>query len=118
MLHIGGIIIASAVAVIYNVAVDHYAAHRLKQMASIPLEVSNESKHTKSTAELLQSRSGLLESLDDRRAWNNWLLSKNDKDLGEAEELLIPGEYGYMYRSYVKFDEGGTIKKSCCTYQH
>ena len=53
-----------------------------------------------------------MESLDDRRAWNNWLLSKNDKDLGEAEGLLIPGEYGYMYRSYVKFDEGGTIKKS------
>ncbi len=45
-------------------------------------------------------RTGLVEKLDDRLAWNQWLPAPS-----EGDALLAPGTYAFMYRSYVNFDE-------------
>eukprot|EP00581_Thalassiosira_minuscula_P033256 CAMPEP_0183778678 /NCGR_PEP_ID=MMETSP0739-20130205/52023_1 /TAXON_ID=385413 /ORGANISM="Thalassiosira miniscula, Strain CCMP1093" /LENGTH=217 /DNA_ID=CAMNT_0026021117 /DNA_START=9 /DNA_END=658 /DNA_ORIENTATION=+ len=107
MIHLGGLIIVSAITVLYNVGVEQYASFRVKQMAKIPLEYSNDS--SVSTAGLRKSVSpaGIVENLKYRQAWNNWLL-----DQPSAVPPLEPGEYTFMYRSYVNFEEGGAIKKA------
>ena len=55
----------------------------------------------------VSSRSGLVENLKDRRAWNRWLLSPANSELKVA-----PGKYQFQYRSYVNFEESGAIKKA------
>jgi hypothetical protein len=73
----------------------------------------------------INKRSGLVENLDDRRAWNQWILLSSSKildtptptttdcfpDNNEGLQLLEPGSYEFAYRSYVNFEESGAIKK-------
>mmetsp|Transcript_14348 Transcript_14348/g.30677 ORF Transcript_14348/g.30677 Transcript_14348/m.30677 type:complete len:247 (-) Transcript_14348:69-809(-) len=131
MIHVGGILIAGTFILTYNAAVDLYGDHRMKKMAAIPpLECRSSNDENAfnphhddvmTASELRQtvsSRSGIVEKLDDRWAWNKWLLTpsplpSNDQQLGEKKSPLVPpGTYTFMYRSNVKFDEKNAIKKA------
>lgn len=114
------ILLAGAVALLYNGAVDRYGDWKMQRMATIPpLEVpicdggyGDPSLSLKTPTELrrtVSSRSGLVERLDDRRAWNAWLLSPLP-----SIDTLTPGIYTFQYRSYVNYEESGAIKKSLC----
>eukprot|EP00566_Odontella_aurita_P022100 CAMPEP_0113526872 /NCGR_PEP_ID=MMETSP0015_2-20120614/983_1 /TAXON_ID=2838 /ORGANISM="Odontella" /LENGTH=235 /DNA_ID=CAMNT_0000425247 /DNA_START=92 /DNA_END=799 /DNA_ORIENTATION=- /assembly_acc=CAM_ASM_000160 len=109
-----------AVTLLYNGGVHHYAEHRMSKMAEIP-SLSQEcsandecSAAELTTAELRRSVSlltGLVENLDDRRSWNRWLPSPPTKT-NDALKTPPPGEYTFMYRSYVNFEEAGAMKKA------
>ena len=94
MIHLGGLIIASAVAVLYNAGVDQYASFRVRQMATIPLEYIEGA--STSTAKLRKSvsRAGIVGDLNQRQAWNNWFLDQPSTSVPD----LAPGEYTFMYR--------------------
>lgn len=127
LLNNGRLLVAGAVAILgvaYNAAVDKYGDWRVEQMQKLPLpnspSLSSSSANgiqashaiTKSVNELRQTvskRTGLVENLDDRRAWNAWL-SDLESDSGQG---LMPGTtLTFMYRSYANFEEAGNIKKS------
>ena len=117
MIDLGGLLVASVVVLLYNVGVENYGNHRMEQMAQIPpLECDErDDMCALSTADLrrkVSSRSGLVENLDDRRAWNKWLLSTADSKNSKKDGYIAPGKYYFKYRSYVNFEESGAIKKA------
>mmetsp|Transcript_13558 Transcript_13558/g.22570 ORF Transcript_13558/g.22570 Transcript_13558/m.22570 type:complete len:243 (-) Transcript_13558:315-1043(-) len=125
MIHLGGIIVAGAAALLYNVGVGQYGEFRTRQMAAVPaLETCENATITKTSSELRRTVSpltGLVEKAEDRCAWNTWLLSPSsaarqcsEGDRGEeCSPLLAPGTlYTFAYRSYVNFEESGAIKKA------
>ena len=118
MIHSGGFLVASVVVLLYNVGVEKYGNHRMEQMAQIPpLECTEKDDDCViiSTADLrrtVSSRSGLVENLDDRRAWNKWLLSTAGSKNSKKDGYVAPGKYYFKYRSYVNFEESGAIKKA------
>jgi len=118
------ILLAGAVALLYNGAVDRYGDWKMQRMATIPpLEVpicdggcGDPSLSLETPTELrrtVSSRSGLVERSDersdDRRAWNAWLLSPLP-----SIDTLTPGIYTFQCRSHVNCEESGAIKKSPC----
>lgn len=119
MIHLGGFLVASVVVLLYNVGIEKYGNHRMDQMAQIPALEFDERDDlcAMSTADLrrtVSSRSGLVENLDDRRAWNKWLLSTADSKNSKKDGYMYvaPGKYYFKYRSYVNFEESGAIKKA------
>ena len=106
----------SCIGAVYNEAVDRYGDYRLSRFASVPLLVADDGDAiaaiaVKSADELRRTvsrRTGLVGNLDDRRSWNLWLTEKTTDDA----VVVRPGNYTFMYRSYVNFEEANCIKKS------
>merc|ERR1712238_222549 len=70
---------------------------------------------TKSVNELRQTvskRTGLVDNTNDRKSWNAWLTSASASSSSLEEEVMTPGNYTFMYRSYANYEEAGCIKKS------
>jgi len=78
---------------------------------------------TKSVSELRQTvskRTGLVDNTNDRKSWNAWLtsasassgLSSSEEEEEKEKEMMTPGNYTFMYRSYANYEEAGCIKKS------
>lgn len=122
-MQIGGIIIAGAVGLlgcIYNAAVDKYSDYKIAQWTSekVPLDIRSSSSSTfvtKSVNELrrtVSKRTGLVEKTDDRKSWNAWLTSPPLSSEEVDANIMKPGNYTFMYRSYVNWEEAGCIKKS------
>jgi len=136
-MHVGGLILAGVVGIlgcVYNTAVDKYADYKVSQWTyeKVPLDIrstiadGNDDEGsigfvTKSVNELrrtVSKRTGLVENTNDRRSWNAWITSFTSSSLPSSslsaseEELTKPGNYTFMYRSYVNYEEAGCIKKS------
>jgi hypothetical protein len=110
-----------------NCAIEKYADFKTSEMAKIVLE-ETPSLDTRSTIHqekipppkvwqpsqlrsTIHPRSGLVENLNHRRAWNRWLMATSLSSRDDTVEFLNPGEYTFAYRSYVDYEEAGGIRK-------
>lgn len=113
-----------------NLAVEWYADWKTIQMSKIILEgtptntITGKPSLSKDTIDekdpapvwkpsqlrkTVHKGSGLVENLQQRQLWNHWLTATLTKT--ENIVRLEPGEYQFVYRSYVNYEEAGAIRK-------
>ena len=126
--------IPCVVVVAVNLVIDNYAKRVTKQTTQVAdkfqeqwlhYDKSNVSGgdsrniHNKSASQLRDTfdrRSGLVLNLEDRLAWNEWIIRSNktlddDEPRDEGMPNLEPGVYEFRYRTYANFEEALAMKK-------
>ncbi|KAG7345222.1 hypothetical protein IV203_032753 [Nitzschia inconspicua] len=106
-----------------NFAIERYADWKTAQMAKIavvgkliePKDREDDSTEPPWTVTQLRKTicqgSGVVENLEYRNAWNQWLTTASPATKPNSIQILDPGVYRFAYRSYVNYEEAGAIRK-------
>lgn len=100
----------------YSVGIDLLYGHKLNMMKRLDANIIsgndlNNFKYTDSISSYTDtiSSSGIVENIEDRNEWNKLC---NQKSSWNGAPCIIPGEYSFVYRNYVNFEEKWAMASS------
>ncbi len=101
---------------IYSVVVDKYAKRKVEIMKQVPPllvddDIGDDIYNTIELRKTISKSSNLVLDPKDRLEWNKFIMTTNAKHTDD-DLVTICGLYGFVYRSYVNFEEVNAICKS------
>ena len=93
----------------YSIGIDVLAGHKLNKMKKLDVNIASGNQFRYSKYIDTISRSGIVENIENRNEWNKLC---NKENSWNGAPGIIPGEYSFVYRNYVNFEEKWAMASS------